>query len=52
LLDPDHLEHYKSREGSHSTELSFSQPRGNDGDISPGLRFYTRRRHTIPVWFD
>ena len=52
-LDPDRLEHYESRGGSHSTESSFSQPQGNDGDIFSGLRFYTRRRrHILSVWFD
>ena len=52
-LDPDRLEHYESRGGSHSTESSFPYPRGNDGDISSGLSFYTRRRRrTLSIWFD
>jgi len=52
-LDPDCLEHYESRGGSHSIESSFPQPWGNDGDIYSGLQFYTRRRRrTLSVWFD
>ena len=52
-LDSDRLDHYESRKSSHSTELSFSQPRGNDVNISSGLQFYTRsRRRTLSVCFD